>query len=177
MLLVQAQAYRQQYGFNAITLFPVNLYGPGDNFDPESSHVIPALVRKAVEARRACAPEIVAWGTGKASREFLFVRDAARGILLAADRYNKPEPVNLGAGVEITIRDLSETVCELCGFGGKIRWDASRPDGQPRRCLDTSRAREEFGFVAQTSFREGLQETIRWFQENVLPAELRRQAG
>jgi GDP-L-fucose synthase len=165
MLLVQAQAYRQQYGFNAITLLPVNLYGPGDNFDPETSHVIPALIRKAVEARDAGRPAIEVWGTGSASREFLFVRDAAEGIALAADRYDKPEPVNLGSGREIAIRDLVTIICELCRFRGEVRWDSGKPDGQPRRCLDTSRARKEFGFQARTDFRGGLAETIAWYEK------------
>lgn len=156
MLLVQAQAYRQEYGFNAITLLPVNLYGPYDNFDPSSSHVIPALIRKAVQARNDCLPEIEVWGSGSASREFLYVDDAAEGIVLAADQYNSPEPVNLGSGHEISIRALAELICELCGFRGSIRWDPTKPDGQPRRCLDTTRAREEFGFSAKTSFPEGL---------------------
>ncbi len=164
MLLVQAQAYRQQYGFNAVTLLPVNLYGPGDNFDPQTSHVIPALIRKAVEARESGRRHIEVWGTGSASREFLFVRDVAEGIALAADRYDKPDPVNLGSGREVTIRELVATVCELCGFRGEVRWDASKPDGQPRRCLDTSRARQEFGFEARTGFREGLAETVAWFE-------------
>jgi GDP-L-fucose synthase len=163
MLLVQAQAYRQQYGLNAITLLPVNLYGPGDNFDPDSSHVIPALIRKAVEARDAGHPFIEVWGTGAASREFLFVRDAARGIVLAAEHYGQADPVNLGTGQEITIGQLAEMICGLCGFQGNIRWDPSRPDGQPRRCLDTTRARQEFGFAAATSLRDGLIETITWY--------------
>jgi GDP-L-fucose synthase len=165
MLLVQAQAYRQQYGLSAITLLPVNLYGPGDNFDPDSSHVIPALIRKAVEARDAARPFIEVWGTGSASREFLFVRDAAEGIALAAEHYDKPEPVNLGSGREITIRELVEKICDLCAFKGEIRWDPSKPDGQPRRCLDTSRARREFGFAARTDFRDGLIETIAWYEK------------
>jgi len=164
MLLVQAQAYRQQYGMNAITLLPVNLYGPGDNFDEATSHVIPALIRKTLEARAAGRKHIDVWGTGSASREFLFVRDAAEGICLAADHYNKPEPVNIGSGQEITIRELAELICELCGGGMEIRWDASKPDGQPRRCLDTSRAFEEFGFRATTTFESGLQKTIRWYE-------------
>jgi GDP-L-fucose synthase len=164
MMLVQSQAYRQQYGFNAITLLPVNLYGPRDNFDLETSHVIPALIRKAVEARNARRPYIEVWGTGTATREFLFVRDAARGIALAAEHYDKPDPVNIGAGQEITIRALVELICELCGFRGEIRWDTTRPDGQPRRCLDTSRAAREFGFRASTSFRDGLAETIEWYE-------------
>jgi GDP-L-fucose synthase len=166
MLLVQAQAYRQQYGFNAITLLPVNLYGPRDNFDPRTSHVIPALIRKACEARDSGSPYLEVWGTGTASREFLFVRDAARGIALAAAHYDKPDPVNLGSGREITIRDLAELICDLCGFRGEVRWDASKPDGQPRRCLDTRRASREFGFRASTSFRDGLIETIAWYERN-----------
>ncbi len=164
MLLVQAQAYRQQYGFNAITLFPVNLYGPGDNFDPVSSHVIPALIRKLVEATARGASTVDAWGTGSASREFLYVEDAAEGIALATERYDAPEPVNLGAGREITIRELAQTIAKLCGFGGCIAWDASQPDGQPRRMLDTSRALEMFGFAAQTDFEEGLRRTISWYK-------------
>jgi len=167
MLLVQAQAYRQEYGFNAISLLPVNLYGPHDNFDPASSHVIPALIRKAVQARNERRAEIEVWGTGAASREFLFVDDAAEGIVLATEHYNKAEPVNLGSGNEITIRALTEMICDLCAFKGAIRWDATKPDGQPRRCLDTTRAREEFGFAARTSFQDGLSETIAWYEENV----------
>ncbi|HVJ80111.1 MAG TPA: GDP-L-fucose synthase, partial [Planctomycetia bacterium] len=164
MLLVQGQAYRQQYGFNAVTLMPVNLYGPEDNFDPMSSHVIPALIRKAVDARDSEAPAMEVWGTGSASREFLFVRDAARGIALAADRYDSPEPVNLGSGGEITIKDLATRICKLAGFTGELKWDATKPDGQPRRCLDTSRARAGFGFAAETSFDDGLRETIDWWE-------------
>jgi GDP-L-fucose synthase len=164
MLLVQAQAYRQQYGFNAITLLPVNLYGPGDNFEPETSHVIPALIRKAIEARSEGREFISVWGTGAASREFLFVRDAAQAIVLAAQHYNKPEPVNIGSGQECTIKELTQLICELCVFKGTLRWDPSMPDGQPRRCLDTIRARQEFGFVAGTTLREGLAETIAWFE-------------
>jgi GDP-L-fucose synthase len=167
MLLVQAQAYRQQYGFNAVTLLPVNLYGPRDNFDYESSHVIPALIRKAVEARRAGRDHINVWGTGSASREFLFVRDAAEGIVLATERYNSPEPVNLGSGQEITIRELAKVICDLCDFRGEIRWDPSKPDGQPRRCLDTNKAQREFGFRARTGFREGLRETIAWYERDL----------
>jgi GDP-L-fucose synthase len=166
MLLVQAQAYRQEYGFNAITLLPVNLYGPHDNFDPASSHVIPALIRKAVEARDESLPEMEVWGTGSASREFLFVDDAAEGIALATEHYNKPEPVNIGSGKEITIRTLAEMICDLCAYKGAIRWDGTKPDGQPRRCLDTTRARGEFGFFAKTSFREGLIETIAWYEKH-----------
>jgi GDP-L-fucose synthase len=164
MLLVQAQAYRQQYGLNAIMLLPVNLYGPGDNFDPQSSHVIPALTRKVIEARDAGRPWIDAWGTGEASREFLFVRDAARGIAAAAELYNKPEPVNLGSGHEITIRQLAEMICRLCRYEGEIRWDPSQPDGQPRRSLDVSRAQAEFGFKSTTSFEDGLRDTIAWYE-------------
>jgi GDP-L-fucose synthase len=167
MLLVQAQAYRQQYGLNAITLLPVNLYGPGDNFDPASSHVIPALIRKAAEARDAGRNWVSVWGTGTASREFLFVRDAAEAILLAADRYDKPEPVNVGSGQEITIRELAELICDLCGFRGGVRWDPSQPDGQPRRCLETSRAWREFGFRSRVGLREGLAETIAWYEKEV----------
>jgi GDP-L-fucose synthase len=164
-LIVQAQAYRQQYGMNAISLLPVNLYGPGDNFDPASSHVIPALIRKVVEAQRLGRDGIEVWGTGSASREFLFVRDAARGIALATAHYNGPEPVNLGSGEEITIAKLVDLICELCGYSGEIRWDVSKPDGQPRRCLDTSRAWQEFKFRAAVEFRVGLQETIQWYRE------------
>jgi GDP-L-fucose synthase len=164
MLLVQAQAYRQQYGFNAVTLFPVNLYGPGDNFDLETSHVIPALIRKTREAKAKKADILEVWGTGRVSREFLFVRDAAEGIALAAEHYDKPLPVNLGSGQEIAIRDLAALICDLCGFEGRLAFDASRPDGQPRRCLDTSRAAQEFGFKARTPLREGLKETIAWYR-------------
>jgi GDP-L-fucose synthase len=166
MLLVQAQAYRQQYDFNAITLLPVNLYGPWDNFDPESSHVIPALIRKVIEARDAGLDHVDVWGTGKASREFLFVRDAARAIVLAAEKYDGAEPVNVGSGLEISIRELAEMICDLCAFRGRIRWDTSKPDGQPRRCLDTTRAAAAFGFRADTSFRDGLIETINWYERH-----------
>lgn len=166
MLLVQAQAYRQQYGFNAIYLLPVNLYGPLDNFDPASSHVIPALIKKVVDAQREGRSWIEVWGTGIATREFFYVEDAAEAIVLATERYDKPEPVNLGAGMEISIRDLVELICRLCGFRGKIRWDKTKPDGQPRRMLDTSRAEKEFGFVAKTPFEEGLRKTIDWYQTN-----------
>lgn len=164
MLLVQSQAYRQQYGFNSIFLLPVNLYGPGDNFDPRSSHVIPALIKKVFDAKSESADHIVVWGTGRATREFLYVEDAAEGIVLAAERYNKPDPVNLGAGFEISIKDLVDLIVELTGFKGRIEWDASKPDGQPRRCLDVNRAKEEFSFVAKTDFREGLKKTIRWYK-------------
>jgi GDP-L-fucose synthase len=168
MLLVQGQAYRQQYGFNVVHLIPVNLYGPGDNFDPASSHVIPALIKKCVDARDAGADHIDAWGTGSASREFLYVDDAAEGIVLGAARYDGPDPVNLGVGGEITIRALLELIVRLTGFEGEIRWDASKPDGQPRRALDTSRARDGFGFQASTSFEEGLRRTIEWYEESRL---------
>ena len=163
MLLVQGQAYREQYGFNTIYLLPVNLYGPGDNFDLQTSHVIPALIRKIVEANERDDDHIVAWGTGSASREFLYVDDAAEGIVLAAERYDGPEPVNLGSGREITIRELVETVARLCGFAGEIRWDTSQPDGQPRRMLDTSRAKRLFDFEAETGFEAGLHATISWY--------------
>jgi len=166
MLLVQTQAYRQQYGFNAIYLLPVNLYGPGDNFDPRSSHVIPALIKKFTEAKEAHKPSVEIWGTGTASREFLYVDDAARGLILAAEQYNKPDPVNLGSGMEISIRDLVVLINELTGYRGEIRWDTTKPDGQPRRCLDVSRAKREFGFEAAMPFREGLQKTIRWYQDH-----------
>ncbi len=164
MLLVQAQAYRQQYGFNAIYLLPVNLYGPGDNFDPERSHVIPALVRKCVEAVEQGKGEIEVWGTGRATREFLYVDDAALGIALAAEGYDGDEPVNLGAGFEISIKDLAELIARLTGFEGRLVWNASQPDGQPRRCLDTSRAERLFGFKAATSFEQGLRRTIDWYR-------------
>ena len=164
MLLVQAQAYRQQYGMNAITLLPVNLYGPGDNFDLVTSHVIPALIRKTIEAQEAGGNWLDVWGTGSASREFLFVRDAARAIVSAAECYNGSEPVNIGSGNEITIRALTELICQLCGFKGELRWDSSKPDGQPRRCLDVSRAEREFGFRASTSLVDGLRETIEWYR-------------
>jgi len=166
MLLVQGQGYRQQYGFNVIHLIPVNLYGPGDNFDPASSHVIPALIKKCVDAREAGLDHIDVWGTGAASREFLYVDDAAEGMVLAAERYDGAEPVNLGVGREITIRELVELIARLTGFEGEIRWDTSKPDGQPRRALDTSRARQRFGFVAGTSFEDGLRRTIDAYQAN-----------
>jgi GDP-L-fucose synthase len=176
MLLVQAQAYRQQYGLNAIMLLPVNLYGPGDNFDPQSSHVIPALIRKVIEARETGKPWVEAWGTGSASREFLFVRDAARGIAAATEMYNKPEPVNLGSGREITIRDLAAMICRLCRYDGEIRWDPNQPDGQPRRLLDVSRARTEFGFEATTPFEIGLRDTIGWYEGQCQQTALARAA-
>lgn len=169
MLLVQGQAYREEYGFNSIHLIPVNLYGPWDNFDPASSHVIPALIRKCVEARDTNAPFIEAWGTGSASREFIYVADAARGIVLAAERYDDSAPVNLGVGQEITIRDLITTIADLTGYAGEIRWDPSKPDGQPRRALDTSRASEAFGFTAATSFSDGLRATIDWWEAFMAP--------
>ena len=163
-LLVQGQAYREQYGLNSIYLIPVNLYGPGDNFDPCTSHVIPALIKKCIDAVETGADQIEVWGTGMATREFLYVDDAAQGIVLAAERYNGREPVNLGVGREISIRELAHLIAELTGFRGEIRWDASKPDGQPRRCLDTARAWEEFGFRAQTSLWDGLVETIDWYE-------------
>lgn len=164
MLLVQLQAYRQQYGFNGIYLLPVNLYGPRDNFDPEYSHVIPAIIKKCVDAKRRGDKKIVAWGTGEASREFLYVEDAAEGILLATERYNKPDPVNLGSGEEIKIKDLVMLIKELSGFEGRIEWDTAQPDGQPRRRVDTSKAESEFGFKAITPLREGLRRTIAWYE-------------
>ncbi len=164
MLLVQAQAYRQQYGFNAIFLLPVNLYGPRDNFDLESSHVIPALIRKCVEAQERGDETIEVWGDGSPTREFLYVEDAAEGILLAAERYNKPDPVNLGSGYEISIRDLAELIQRLTGYQGRLVWNTNKPNGQPRRALDTSRAQIEFGFKAQTNFEAGLRRTIDWYR-------------
>jgi GDP-L-fucose synthase len=164
MLLVQSQAYREQYGFNSIFLLPVNLYGPRDNFDPQTSHVIPALIRKCVDAVRTGAPEIVVWGTGQATREFLYAEDAAEGIVLAAEGYDGSEPVNLGTGTEISIRDLVSLIARHTGFSGRVVWDASKPDGQPRRMLDTARAAEYFGFVAKTSFEDGLRKTIEWYR-------------
>ena len=184
MLLVQSQAYRQQYGFNSIFLLPVNLYGPRDNFDPESSHVIPALIKKFIDAKVTASskqqavnditvhcipptsdspPTVVVWGTGKATREFLYVEDAAEAIVLATEKYNKPSPVNIGAGFEISIKDLVDLIVKLTGFKGEIIWDSSKPDGQPRRMLDTSRAEKEFGFRAKTDFEEGLTKTIYWY--------------
>jgi len=166
MLLVQAQAYRQQYGFNAIYLLPVNLYGPGDNFDPEYSHVIPAIIKKVCDAKDRGEEHIVAWGTGKVTREFLYVEDAAEGIVLATEKYDKPEPVNLGAGFEISIEHLVELICKLAGFEGTVEWDKAKPDGQPRRRLDTSRAKLEFGFEATTGFEKGLLKTIEWYRKH-----------
>ena len=165
MLLVQSQAYRQQYGFNSIFLLPVNLYGPGDNFDPSSSHVIPALIKKCMDAIRNREEEIVVWGTGKATREFLYVEDCAEAILLATERYDRSDPVNIGAGFEISIKDLAELIAEISGFHGRIIWDHTKPDGQPRRMLDTARAFLEFGFKAKTQFREGLKKTIEWYRK------------
>jgi GDP-L-fucose synthase len=164
MLLAQAQAYRQQYGFNAIYLLPVNLYGPGDNFDLQSSHVIPALIRKCVEARESGSDSVEVWGTGTPTREFLYVEDAARAIVLAAERYDAPAPVNVGSSEEISIRELAELIVELSGFRGTIAWDRTKPDGQPRRKLDVQRAWEGFGFRSSTDFRTGLAETIRWYR-------------
>jgi GDP-L-fucose synthase len=164
MLLIQSQAYREQYGFNSIYLVPVNLYGPRDNFDLENSHVIPALIRKCIEARERGDGGIVVWGTGAPTREFLYVGDSAEGILLATERYNVSEPVNLGSGMEISIKDLVDLIAELTGFKGEILWDTSKPDGQPRRSLDTSKAEKLFGFRAQISFEEGLRRTIEWYK-------------
>ncbi|NNJ11433.1 GDP-L-fucose synthase [Chloroflexales bacterium ZM16-3] len=164
-LLVQGQAYRQQYGFNAIYLLPVNLYGPRDNFDPASSHVIPALIRKCLEARDAGAAEIVAWGDGSPTREFVYAEDTAEGIVLAAERYSGDEPVNLGSSYEISIKDLTELIARLTGFTGNITWDASKPNGQPRRKLDIARAHDSFGFAATTRFEDGLRKTIDWYEQ------------
>ncbi len=164
MLLVQGQAYHEQYGLNAIYLLPTNLYGPGDNFNPESSHVIPALIRKFSDAKRQGDQQVVAWGTGAPTREFLYVDDAAEGIALATERYNQPEPVNLGSHVEISIKALTETIAEMVGFTGEVVWDHSKPDGQPRRALDTSRAEQEFGFKSTTDFRTGLARMIQWYE-------------
>jgi GDP-L-fucose synthase len=172
MMLVQSQAYRRQYGLNSIFLLPVNLYGPGDNFDPRSSHVIPALIKKCVDAmsnndlqitNNDRLPEVVVWGTGKATREFFYVEDAAEAIILAMEKYNKSDPVNIGAGFEISIKDLVDLIVKLTGFKGKILWDKTKPDGQPRRMLDTTKALREFGFTAKTGFEEGLKKTIEWY--------------
>ena len=165
MLLVQSQAYRAEYGFNSIFLLPVNLYGPGDNFNPQSSHVIPALIKKCVDAAEAGDDYVECWGTGSVSREFIYAADAAEGILLATEFYNGSEPVNIGAGFEITIKDLVEKIARLTGFKGRIRWDSSKPDGQPRRCLDTSKAKKLFGFEAKTDFDTGLKQTIEWYKK------------
>ena len=178
MLLVQSQAYRQQYGFNSIFLMPVNIYGPGDNFDPESSHVIPAIIKKCFDAQKYSTNSpftihhspITVWGTGKPTREFLYVEDAVEGILLGTEKYNKSDPVNLGAGFEISIKDLVELIAKSTGFQGKIIWDTSEPDGQPRRCLDTSKAEKEFGFRKKTDFQEGLRKTIDWYRKNIAQA-------
>jgi len=166
MSLVQAQAYRQQYGFNAIYLLPANMYGPGDSFDPKKSHVIAALIRKVHQAKKEGKDYIEVWGSGKATREFLYVEDGAEGIILATEKYDKPEPVNLGSGTEISIKDLAQLICKLMDFKGKIRWDVSKPDGQPRRRVDVSRAKKEFSFVAKTNLEEGLKKTIQWYEEN-----------
>jgi GDP-L-fucose synthase len=168
ILLVQSQAYRQQYGFNSVYLLPVNMYGPGDNFDPKSSHVISALIKKIYEAKRDKKDYLEVWGTGKATREFLYVEDGAEGIILAAEKYEKSEPCNLGSGMEISIKDLASLICKLMDFQGEIRWDRSKPDGQPKRQLDVSKAKKEFGFVAKTDFIEGLKKTIDWYQKNPL---------
>jgi len=165
-LLVMCQAYRQQYGLDAIYVLPVNLFGPRDNFNLKTSHVIPALIRKCVEARKRADKQITAWGTGSASREFLYVEDCAEGLILAMEKYESPEPMNLGSGREITIRDLTHLIAKLTGFGGEIVWDASKPDGQPRRCLDVARARKAIGFVSHTSLEDGLRKTIEWYESN-----------
>jgi GDP-L-fucose synthase len=167
MLLVQAQAYRQQYAFNAIYLLPVNLYGPRDNFDPTTSHVIPALIRKFIEARETGQESVIVWGDGSPTREFLYVDDAAEGILLATERYNDSQPVNLGSGMEISINDLAELIARLTGFTGKLDWDTTKPNGQPRRSLDTSKAEQFFGFRAQMPFEEGLKRTIEWYHQTM----------
>jgi GDP-L-fucose synthase len=171
MLLVQAQAYREQYGFNATYLLPVNLYGPRDNFHPEHSHVIPALIRKILEAKESGEDRITLWGTGKPTREFLYVEDAAEGIILATEKYNKSDPVNLGSGWEISIKDLAGLLSGLAGFDGEIEWDVTKPDGQPRRRLDVSKAEKEFGFKSKIDLREGLKRTIDWYKANVSKAD------
>jgi len=173
VLLVQCQSYREQYGMNAIFLLPVNLYGPGDNFDLDSSHVIPALIRKCLEAAEAGREEIVLWGDGSPTREFLYVEDAAEGIVLATEQYDKSDPVNLGSGMEISIRDLATTIAEMTGFAGRIVWDTNQPNGQPRRRLDVSRAEREFGFRAATPFEAGLRKTIDWYVSSRQPKEIR----
>jgi GDP-L-fucose synthase len=170
MLLVQLQAYREQYGLQGIYLTPVNLYGPRDNFDLETSHVIPALIRKCWEAKQLGHSEIIAWGTGNATREFLYVEDAAEAITLASEKYADPDPVNLGSGHEVAIRDLVKKICLLVDYKGTVRWDSTKPDGQPRRCLDTSRALTKFGWQAKTSFDEGMKHTIGWFEEKFVGA-------
>ncbi|KXB08561.1 NAD-dependent dehydratase [candidate division MSBL1 archaeon SCGC-AAA382M17] len=166
MLLVQSQAYRDQYGFNGIYLLPVNLYGPRDDFNPETSHVIPAIIRKCVEAKEKGEDKIVAWGTGEPTREFLYVKDAARGIIDSMEKYDKPEPVNLGSGKEISVRKLVQKIKKLVGFEGEIEWDTSKPDGQPRRRIDSSKAKKEFGWEAEVSFEKGLRKTVNWFYDN-----------
>ena len=166
MLLVQAQTYRQEYGMNAIYLLPANLYGPGDNFDLETSHVIPALIRKCLQAVESGQEEVVVWGTGHASREFLYVEDAAEAVVLAAEHYNDPEPVNLGSGLELSIKELVELIAELTGFRGRLVWDTTKPDGQPRRGLETTRAEQAFGFRARTDFRKGLRRTVEWYRQH-----------
>lgn len=168
MLLVQGQAYRDQYEFNSIHLIPLNMYGPGDNFDPKVSHVIPALIKKIYDAKIRNENQVIVWGTGKATRGFLYVEDAAEGIILASEKYNKKEPVNLGSKLEISINDLVTLICKLTNFKGKIIWDSSKPDGQPRRKLDVSLAKREFGFVSKTTFEEGLRKEIEWYEKNVL---------
>lgn len=167
MLLVQSQAYRQQYGFNSIFLLPVNLYGPGDNFDPKFSHVVPALIRKFYEAKINDSAEVIVWGTGKATREFIYAEDCAEGIVIAAQSYDKSEPVNIGTGIETPIKDLAEKIKDLIGYRGRIVWDSSKPDGQPRRCLDVSRAEKEFGFKAKTSFDVGLKKAVEWYIDSL----------
>lgn len=168
MLLVQAQAYRSQYGFNAIYLLPVNLYGPRDNFDPEDSHVIPGLIRKIIEAKEADQSHVTLWGTGNATREFLYVEDGAEGILLATEKYSEGEPVNIGSGLEISIRNLADLICRIVGFDGETVWDATKPDGQPRRMLDTSKAAGKFGFRAKTRLEEGLRSTVEWYRSQMV---------
>lgn len=168
MLLVQGQAYRDQYGFNSIHLIPLNMYGPGDNFDPKNSHVIPALIKKIYDAKIKNENKVIVWGTGKATRGFLYVEDCSEGIILATEKYNKKEPVNLGSKLEISINDLVSLICKLTNFKGKIVWDSSKPDGQPRRKLDVSLAKREFGFVAKTTFEEGLRKEIEWYEKNIL---------
>jgi GDP-L-fucose synthase len=165
-LLVQLQSYRQQYGFNGIYLLPVNLYGPEDNFNPKSSHVIPALIRKIYEAQQRGDKSIAVWGDGSPTREFIYANDAARGIVMGTQKYNDPDPVNLGTNFEISIKDLTELICKLMGFDGQIVWETDRPNGQPRRCLDTSRAKEAFGFTAKMDLKQGLKNTIEWYRQN-----------
>lgn len=167
MLIVQSIAYRKQYGYNSINLLPVNMYGPGDNYNPESSHVIAALTKKIFEARDKNKKEVIIWGTGKATREFLYVEDSAKGILLATEKYNKSDPVNLGSNFEISIRDLAKLISKIIGYRGRLIFDKSKPDGQPRRRLDTQKAQKEFGFKAETNFEEGLEKTIEWYQKNL----------